>query len=79
MRLATPLSLLLPFLSLVHAQVNITSYLQDTVSTLQGVGFTGLADALTRINETTPGQTLFSELASGGNFTLFAPNNQAGA
>ena len=85
MRFATPFSLLslfLPFLgSPVHAQVtsNITSYVQDFVSTLQGAGFTGLAGVLTTINDTTPGQTLFSELAGGRNFTLFAPNNAAGA
>jgi len=81
MRFATPLSLLpllLPFLSPVHAQDNITSYVQDWLSTLQGAGFTGLADTLTRINETTPGQALFSELSSGRNFTVFAPNNEAG-
>jgi len=75
-------SLLLPllsFLSPVHAQENWTAYSGDVVGALQQAGFTGLADVLTRINDTTPAQVLFSELASGRNFTLFAPDNDAGA
>jgi uncharacterized surface protein with fasciclin (FAS1) repeats len=79
MRFAISLLLsLLPFLP-VHAQENPSAYSEDAIAALQQAGFTGLADVLTSINNTAPAQALFSELASGRNFTLFAPDNAAGA
>ena len=69
---------LLPFLSSVYAQENSSAYSGDAAAALQQAGFTGLADILTRINNTPPAQTLFSELASGRNFTLFAPDDTSG-
>jgi len=70
---------LLSFLSPVHAQENWSAFSGDVVVALQQAGFAGLADVLTKINDTPPAQVLFSELASGRNFTLFAPDNDAGA
>jgi len=54
-----------------------STYAQDCVSALQAAGFTQLAETLTKINETEQGQALFSELSSGRNYTVFAPNDAA--
>lgn len=54
------------------------SYAAQFISALQSAGFTGLADALTTVNGTPAATELLSQLSSGKNFTVFAPNNQAG-
>ncbi|KIM36308.1 hypothetical protein M413DRAFT_13992 [Hebeloma cylindrosporum] len=78
MRFAVSLLLpLLSFLSPAHAQGNSSAYSQAVVAALQQAGFTGLAGVLTTINSTAPAQTLFSELSSGRNFTLFAPDDES--
>ncbi|KAF8961176.1 hypothetical protein BDZ97DRAFT_1760146 [Flammula alnicola] len=81
---ALPLSLLLPLLlSPVQAQdqnstsSNSSAYVTDFVSALESAGYSELANTLPKINGTTVGDQLFSQLSSGRNFTLFAPDNTA--
>ncbi|KJA17642.1 hypothetical protein HYPSUDRAFT_70515 [Hypholoma sublateritium FD-334 SS-4] len=81
-----PLSFVLPlFLGSVQAQdsgqnsssSNSSAYITQWVSALQSTGFNGFADTLTKINGTSPAMELFSQLASGRNFTVFAPDDSA--
>ena len=82
---AVSLSFVLPLvLGSVHAQdsgqnstSNSTAYITEFVSALKSSGFDGFADTLTQINGTDPAKELFSELASGRNFTVFAPDDNA--
>ncbi|KDR73238.1 hypothetical protein GALMADRAFT_228341 [Galerina marginata CBS 339.88] len=77
-----PLSFLLPLfplLGLVTAQdQNSTStYVQECVDALQSAGFTALAHVITTVSSTESGKSLFYQLSSGNNYTLFAPDNNA--
>ncbi len=82
---AVSLSFVLPLvLGSVHAQdsgqnssSNSTAYITQFVSALQSSGFDGFADTLTQINGTDPANELFDVLASGRNFTVFAPDDNA--
>ncbi|KAF8950725.1 FAS1 domain-containing protein [Flammula alnicola] len=81
---ALPLSLLLPLLlSPVQAQdqnstsSNSSAYVTDFISALESAGYSEVASTLPKINGTTVGNQLFSQLSSGRNFTLFVPDNTA--
>ncbi|KAF9043849.1 FAS1 domain-containing protein [Hymenopellis radicata] len=51
-------------------------YLNTIAQALQRAGLTSLASAAARLTNTTTGQTLLNRLPN-GNFTLFAPDNEA--
>lgn len=64
---------LLPALALAQNATFIAGF----VSSLFTLGYGDFAEALVRINSTSEGQAILSELSSGGNFTVFVPSNQA--
>jgi len=65
---------LLPFTALVHAWDS--SYSQQFQQELQNEGLNALANIVTKVNQTSTGQSLLSEISQ-GNFTFFAPNDEA--
>jgi uncharacterized surface protein with fasciclin (FAS1) repeats len=66
---------LLPFLAApAFAQSNYTN---ELAAQLMSLGLTTLPSVLGKINVTSQGQSILNLLASGGNYTLFAPNDKA--
>ncbi|KJA19588.1 hypothetical protein HYPSUDRAFT_56563 [Hypholoma sublateritium FD-334 SS-4] len=56
---------------------NSSGYISKYATALRSAGLNGFADTLTKINGTAPATALFSQLASGRNFTVFAPDDAA--
>jgi uncharacterized surface protein with fasciclin (FAS1) repeats len=69
-------TLLLSAAAVPPAYAQDTSYLTGLVTALNSLGLTGLAGAAAKVNGTEAGAALLSKLSS-GNFTVFAPNNNA--
>jgi hypothetical protein len=72
MRFSSLLLPLLSFVSSIHAWDCSLLFQQE----LQNQGLTQLASLFTTINQTSVGQALFSQISL-GNFTFFAPTNEA--
>ncbi|KAI0762310.1 FAS1 domain-containing protein [Fomes fomentarius] len=75
MRFAALSSILLGCVPVVLGQ-NIT-FLAGLLQTLQSSGHTQLANVATKLNASSSGQSLLTQLSSGSPFVLFAPDDQA--
>jgi len=64
---------LLTLLPVVFGQ----QFLDGLIQTLNSSGLVSLASAGANLNSTPEGQRIVNSVSSGGNWTLFAPTNQA--